>query len=113
MTAGNGMVFFDYSVTVLLWLAVVLQAAVLRDRSIRETRFAESCRWLITAGVCGIALRFTFVLWDRGDISLPPFSLVSLALVCVGLLGRSLEELMRDPRRRRADDQTPHAVNHR
>lgn len=111
MNDGNGFIVFDYAVTVLLWLSVIMQAAVLRDHSICETQFAESCRWLITAGVCGIAMRFTFVLWDRGDIHLPPFSLVSLALLCIGLIGRPLEQLMREPHRRRADDETPHAAH--
>lgn len=95
MNNGIGYVLFDYIVTALLWLAVVMQAAVTRDRSIRETPFGDSCRWLIAAGVAGIAGRFTFVLVDSGDIRLPPFSLISLALLCVGLIGRSLETLMR------------------
>lgn len=104
MNNGIGYVVFDYIVTALLWLAVVMQAAVIRDRSIRETPFGDSCRWLIVAGVAGIAGRFTFVLVDSGDIRLPPFSLISLALLCVGLIGRPLETFMRPPRRRRATD---------
>jgi hypothetical protein len=104
MSNGIGYVVFDYIVTALLWLAVVMQAAVIRDRSIRETPFGDSCRWLIVAGVAGIAMRFTFVLIDVGDIKLQPFSLISLALLCVGLIGRPLEKFMRPPRRRRATD---------
>lgn len=101
---GVGYVVFDVLVTGLLWVAAVLQIAVLRDRSVNESRFAESCRWLITAGVTGIALRFTFVLYDAGDIRLPPFSLSCLAVLAVGLIGRPLEQLMLSPPHRRFDD---------
>lgn len=104
MSNGNGYVVFDYLVTALLWLASVMQAAVIRDRSIEETRFVDSCRWLIAAGVAGIAARFTFVLLDTGDIRLPPFSLVSLGLLCIGLIGAPLEKLTRPPQRRRSTD---------
>lgn len=105
MNHATGYVVFDYLVTALLWLAVILQAAVLRDRSICESTLAASCRWLVAAGIAGIALRFTFVLLDRGDIRLPPFSLASLALLAVGLIGNPLDKLMRAPRCRRATDQ--------
>ena len=40
-----------------------------------------------------------------GDIKLPPFSLISLALLCVGLIGRPLETLMR-PRAADAQEAT-------
>ena len=104
MTNGNGYVLFDYLIMALLWLAAVMQAAVIRDRSIAETRFVDSCRWLIVAGLAGIAARFTFVLIDTGDIRLPPFSLVSLGLLCVGLIGAPLEKLTSPPQRRRSTD---------
>lgn len=112
MTDGAGLVVFDYGVTALLWLAVLMQSAVLRDRSICETAFSESCRWLITAGVLGIALRFTFVLWDIGDINLSPIGMASLGVMAVGLIGRALEQLMSNPHRRRSDDRSPSAVQH-
>lgn len=104
MNNGNGYVAFDVAVTVLLWLAVLLQVAVIRDRSICETPLAASCRWLIVAGVAGIALRFSFVLVDRGDVNLPPFSLASLGVLAVGLIGRPLEQLMRPRMQRRSSD---------
>lgn len=104
MNDGAGLVVFDYIVTALLWLAVLMQAAVLRDHSICETAFAESCRWLIVAGVAGIALRFSFVLYDSGDIRLSPVGMSSLAVMAVGLIGRPLEQLMRSPDHRRFDD---------
>lgn len=104
MNSGNGYVVFDYLITALLWLAAVMQAAVIRDQSIAETRFVDSCRWLIAAGVAGIAARFTFVLMDTGDIRLPPFSLVSLGLLSVGLIGAPLEKITRPPQRRRSTD---------
>ena len=101
---GNGYVAFDYLITALLWLATVMQAAVVRDRSITETEFADSCRWLIVAGTAGLAARFTFVLIDTGDIRLPPMSLVSIGVLCVGLIGGPLERLTRPPRNRRSTD---------
>lgn len=101
---GNGYLVFDYIVTALLWLAAVMQAAMVRDRSISESAFADSCRWLIVAGITGIAARFTFVLMDTGDIRLPPVSLASLGLLCVGLIGHPLERLTRPDRRRRSTD---------
>lgn len=102
---GVGMVFFDYSVTVLMWLSAILQLAVIRDRSLPETRHAEACRWLVAAGVAGLALRLSFVLYDTGDIRLPPFSLASLMLISIGLIGRSLEQIMHQPHQRRVSDQ--------
>lgn len=106
-TNGQGYVALDYAVTALLWLAVLAQVAVIRDRSIAETRYAEACRCLIAAGLAGIALRFSFVLSDVGDVRLPPLSLASLALLCVGVIGRALEQLMRAPGRRRLTDNVP------
>ena len=104
MNDGDGLVVFDYIVTLLLWLAVLMQAAARRDHSICETVFAESCRWLILAGVLGIALRFTFVLYDSGDINLSPIGMASLGVMAIGLIGRPLEQLMREPDHRRFDD---------
>lgn len=104
MSGGNGYVVFDYLVTALLWVAAVMQAAVIRDRTIEESRFVDSCRWLIVAGLIGIAGRFTFVLMDTGDIRLPPFSLAALGCLCVGLIGAPLERLTRPPLRRRSTD---------
>lgn len=100
----NGYVGFDIGVTVLLWLAVLMQVAVIRDRSICESSLGHSCRWLVTAGMAGIALRFSFVLAERGDINLPPFSLISLALLSIGLIGRPIEQLMSPKHGRRSSD---------
>jgi len=104
---GHGYVFMDYAITALMWLAVILQVAVLRDRSICETPFATSCRWLVVAGVCGIAARFTFVLADSGDVNLSPFGMASLGVLSVGLIGRPLELLMTPRQHRRASDWAP------
>lgn len=106
---GHGYIVLDYLVTALLWLAVLVQVAVIRDRSIAETRYAEACRCLVAAGLGGIALRFSFVLHDVGDVRLPPFSLVSLALLCLGVIGQALDQLMRAPRKRRLTDIMPPA----
>lgn len=103
-SSGHGYLVFDYIVTALLWFAALMQAAVLRDRTVCESSYADSCRWLIVAGLVGIAARFTFVLVDVGDIRLPPFSLASLAVLCVGLIGHPLERLTRPDRRRRSTD---------
>ena len=104
MSNGQGYVGFDWLITALLWVAAVMQAAVIRDRSIAETRFMDSCRWLIVAGLAGIAARFTFVLMESGDVRLPPFSLLSLGLLCIGLIGPPIEKLTRPPQRRRSTD---------
>lgn len=104
---GHGYVVMDYAITLLLWLAVLLQVAVLRDRTICETHFATSCRWLVVAGVCGIAARFTFVLVDSGDVNLSPFGMASLGVLSVGLIGRPLELLMTPRLHRRHSDWAP------
>lgn len=110
MYDGRGYIALDYLVTVLIWITALLQVAVLRDRSLPETRFAESCRWLVVAGLVGVALRFTFVLGDVVDIRLPPFSLASLGFLCLGLLGGAVEKLMRPAGRRRCDDPATQAA---
>ena len=107
-TDGTGGVALDVLVTVLLWLAALLQTAVLRDRSIRETRQADASRWLVATGIAGLAVRFTFLLVERGDLAVAPYGLLPVALVAVGSIGLGLEQLRRPRGHRRAEDLPPH-----
>jgi hypothetical protein len=101
---GLGNIAADYAVTALLWLAAVLQIAVLRDRGLPETRQAEAYRWLVAAAMLGLAGRFTFVLLDTGDLLVPVYSLIPLALLALGTIGLGLEKFRRVPHTRRAED---------
>lgn len=101
---GEGLVAWDYFVTVLLWIAAVLQIAVLRDRTIAESPQADACRWLIAAGLAGLAMRMSFILYDTGDVKASPFTLASVGMIALGCIGRPLELLMRPRQRRRCTD---------
>jgi hypothetical protein len=101
---GTGNIAADYIVTAVLWLAAVLQIAVLRDRSLPETRQSEAYRWLIFAGLLGLAVRFTFVLIDTGDLLVPVYSLIPVGLLALGAIGLGLEKFRRVPHTRRRDD---------
>lgn len=85
----------DYIVTALLWIAALLHLAVLRDLSIRESIATEANRWLLVGGLALLALRFTFVLSDRGHLLVPPVSLLGIALITVGAIGAAMEQLRR------------------
>ena len=100
----NGYVVLDYGVTALLWVAVLMQVAVLRAPAVSETRMATSCRWLVTAGAAGVAARFTALLMDYGDLTLSPYTLGAVATVALGLTGAALDRLMMPPYRRRSTD---------
>ena len=104
LCSPNGYVELDYGVTVLLWMAAIMQAAVVRDRSIYKSHFAESCRWLIVAGTTGVAARFTALLVDYGDLTLSGYTLAAIAAVAIGMTGVALERLMMPPYRRRSTD---------
>ena len=104
LCSPNGYVELDYGVTVLLWVAAIMQAAVVRDRSIYKSRFAESCRWLIVAGTTGVAARFTALLVDYGDLTLSGYTLAAIAAVAIGMTGLAMERLMMPPRKRRSTD---------
>ena len=107
MTTAHALIAADYLVTGLLWLAALLQIAVLRDRSICESRQAEACRWLVATGIAGLAARFTFLLVDDGQLSIPLHSVASIALLGLGVLGRALEQLRKPRLARRAGDDLP------
>lgn len=101
---GAGGVALDIAVTLLLWVAAVLQFAVLRDQSLPESRTADAARWLVASGIAGLAMRFTFVLIDTGDILVPPYSLIPVALVALGTIALALDRLRRPRFARRAGD---------
>lgn len=101
---GIGNLAADYLLTILLWLAAVLQIAVLRDRSLPETRQGEAYRWLVAVGILGLAGRFTFVLIDTGDLLVPVYSLVPIALLALGTIGLALEKFRPARHNRRAQD---------
>jgi hypothetical protein len=83
-------VFCSYLVTALLVLAALLQVAVIRDRSIYITRAAMSARWLVAAGLLGLATRFAFFIHDEGELALPLYALASIGAVAFGLVALEL-----------------------
>jgi hypothetical protein len=104
MQTGAGGVIFDVMVTGLLWLAALLQLAVVRDETLPESRTADAARWIVAVGLCGMALRFTFVLIDTGDILVPPYSLLPVALIALGMIALAMDRLRRPRFKRRAED---------
>lgn len=107
---------FDYLLTILLWLAAVLQFAAVRDRTIFDTRRGEAYRWLLCAASVGLAFRFTFELLDMGILTVPWHSEAALIFMALGLIGSAMELLLRRPLEgkwphRRASDWVPAESN--
>jgi hypothetical protein len=106
------MIVGDYVLTVLLWLASLLQLAVVRDWTVRDTRRGEAFRWCLCIGLAGLALRFTFVLIDVGALEVPLRSMVAMQLIAIGVIGLAAEQILtrpvrEDPPHRRASDWAP------
>lgn len=104
ITTGAGGAAFDWAVTVLLWLAALLQLAVLRDHSLPESRLADASRWVLQVALVGLAGRFTVVLVDVGDLLVPAYSLAPVGLLALALIGLTLDRLRRPHFARRATD---------
>lgn len=86
-----------YLLVGVLWIAALLQLAVIRDRSLPESSFCESGRVLLTAGIAGLALRFSYVLVDQGALNLPLHSLVSLLMSSLGAAVVALGRIIAAP----------------
>lgn len=82
--------FWSYVVTLTLWIAAILQLAVIRDKTIYVTRASASSRWLICAGLVGFAGRFSFFIYDHGQLDVPLYALLSIECVGIGLVGLEL-----------------------
>lgn len=94
--SGHGDVVADVLLTALLWLTALVHFALIRDRGFHESAKRESYRWLIVAGTLGLAVRFTFLLADTGDLLISPYSVISLALVSLGALSMGMDQLLRE-----------------
>ena len=77
----------------MLWLAAIMQFAVVRDRTIYDSRRGTSHRWLIVVGLTGLALRFSYLVFDVGYLPIPWPTLVSIALLALGCIGLGMEKL--------------------
>ncbi len=87
---GLGIITF-----LLLALAVLLQFALIRDKSVIDSVRAEACRWLMTAGFVGVASRVFDLVWT-GDIQYVPWHpLGAIAMVALASVGLSFDRLMR------------------
>lgn len=94
----------DVVITAAIWIAALLQLAVLRDQDLPESRLADSGRWLVTAGLMGLGARFTFLLADGGDVRVPLESMLSVLGVALGAIATALDRLVRPPLGRRCTD---------
>lgn len=83
-------VFWSYVVTLILWLAGLLQLAVILDRTIHLSRASTSSRWVISAGMFGLAGRFTYYILDHGQLAVPLHSLLSIGCIGIGLISLEL-----------------------
>lgn len=81
--------WLGWSVVILLAAAGLLQVAVIRDRTIHVGKDATSFRWLMSAGLWGLAVRFGYLLYD-GHFTVPWHSLFSIGLIAFGLVGLEL-----------------------
>lgn len=82
-------IVLGWAVVSMLVLAGLLQVAVIRDRTIHISKDATSFRWVMTAGVWGLACRFGYLLYD-GHFAVPWHSLFSIGLIAFGLVGLEL-----------------------
>ena len=77
----------------MLWLAAIMQFAVVRDRTIYDSRRGTSHRWLIVGGLTGLAARFSYLVIDVGYLPIPWPTLASMALFALGSIGLAMEKL--------------------
>lgn len=77
---------WSYVVTLTLWVAAILQLAVIRDKTIYVTRASASSRWVICGGLVGFAGRFSFFIYDHGQLDVPLYALLSIGCIGIGLI---------------------------
>lgn len=82
--------FSSYAVTLTLWVAGILQLAVIRDKTIYLTRASASSRWVMCAGLFGLAARFTYFIYDHGQLDVPLHALISIGCIGLGSIGLDL-----------------------
>lgn len=98
------MILAELMATILLWLNALLHIAILRDRNLPETLMMNAGRWLIAAGLCGLAISFTIDLVTLGYLGLSIEALVSIIVLALGGITAGLERLVRRPQQRRSSD---------
>lgn len=77
----------------MLWLAAIMQFAVVRDRTIYDSRLGTSHRWLVVGGLTGLAMRFSYLVIDVGYLPVPWQTLASVSLFALGSIGLGMEKL--------------------
>lgn len=92
----NG-VWMHYLLLVVLWSAAILQFAVIRDKTLVESQFSESGRALLAAGLAGLALRFSYLIFDKGTLGIPMHSVISLLLIALGAFIVALGRIITGP----------------
>lgn len=85
------MTVLGWCVAALLFFAGLMQVAVIRDRTIHVSPSATSCRWVLMAGMWGLAYRFCYLLLD-GHFVVPWNSLFSIGLIGFGVIGLDLPD---------------------
>ncbi|MES2958510.1 MAG: hypothetical protein V4792_09990 [Pseudomonadota bacterium] len=100
-----------YGLAGLLWIAALLQFAMIRDWTVTDSKIGLSARWVLCAGLSGLAARFSFVLWDEGMLKVPFSSALSMTFIALGLIVMSLERIVTQPKPgcpgRRTSDHVP------
>ena len=82
----------------LLWIAALVQVAVVRDRSIYDSHRGVSHRWIVVGGLTSLALLASFKVWDTGRLTIAWPTLLSMGMLAVGLIGLGLEKLFHPSR---------------
>lgn len=96
----------DVVLIVVMWLAALMQLAVVRDPLIVESDTSAASRRVLAIGLAAMATRFMFVLFGDGDFKVPFEARVGLGLIAFGALGLAIERLWLRPirRQRRKED---------
>lgn len=117
----NSQAVMSYLTTALLVLAALLHVACIRDRTIYLTRAGTTARFLMGWGLVGLATRFGFVIWDRGQLDIPLYVLMFHCSIALGMIVYDLHRFApfhwmdTRPGSRFEDDdlpQDPRRVNH-
>lgn len=90
---GQGYIFADWILTILVILCALVHVAVLRAPDLPESKIIEHIRMIKIAGFSIVAMRYVYVLYVHGDIYIQPATELGLILIFGAEFYRTLYRL--------------------